>query len=270
VSWSWPIRPELIVRFGEKVVRAVEHLEALDEASERFAEDEGNFGVRCIGEPNPQRTKYLLRVDGNVDFPAIKWGVIIGDAVHCLRSALDQLASGLCTKPTAWTRFPICLTERDWIVDAPRMYWGTPPAFVAMLDQAQPYHRGDAAHTHPFAILNALWNLDKHREIPAVALNASRVTVNVTKQQGVTLGEFKPKTGVTLKHGAVIAECTIALDGSGLQPQVTVNGHVAVRVGFGEIKGASSVTAKPVGKTFRDVLLPSMSGILEDVKAVTL
>src|SRR5712691_5413792 len=177
--------PKLIVRFGEKVLRAVEHLKSLDESAERFAKDQGDPGILCVGEPNSQGTKYLLRVHGRVDFPEVKWGVIIGDAVHCLRSALDQLVAGLCAEPTSATAFPICLKERDWVVRAPAMYWSLPPAYVAILDRAQPYHRGDAAAMHPLAILNALWNLDKHRDIPAAALVPSRIKVDVVEKQGV-------------------------------------------------------------------------------------
>jgi hypothetical protein len=177
----------MIVTVGEKSLRAIEHLKSLDEAGQRYAKEHGDPGILCVGELNSQGTKYLLKVDARVEFPEIEWGIIIGDAVHCLRSALDQLVAGLCTeKPTAATRFPTCRTVREWIVDAPRMYWSVPAAYVAVLDEAQPYHRGDAAHAHPLAILNELWNLDKHRAIPAAALVPSRIKVDVIEKQGVT------------------------------------------------------------------------------------
>jgi hypothetical protein len=260
--------PNLIVGFGEKVLRAVEHLKGLDDLAEGFSKDEGDPGFICVGEPNPQGTKYLLKVEGRVAFPAVKWGIVIGDAVHCLRSALDQLVYGLCEKPGPPNRFPICRTEREWVVDAPRMYWSLPSAYIAVLNRAQPYHRGDAAHMHPLAILNVLWNLDKHRAIPALALVPTRVAVQITERQGVTLGEFKTKTGVALKHKAVIAESKLGLDGSGLEPKVRVHAHLTVNIGFGIIEQAPSINLKPVSKTFHNVLVPAVADVLKDAIAV--
>lgn len=257
----------MVVAFGGKVLRAVEHLKALEDSAQRFGKEKGNPGVLCVGEPNSQGTKYLLRVQGRIEFPETEWGIIIGDAVHCLRSALDQLVYGLCAEPSSATCFPICRKDRDWIVEAPRMYWSLPPAYVAVLDRAQPYHRGDAADKHPLAVLNALWNLDKHQAIPAVALMASKIRVCIVEQQGVILGEFQAKPGVALKHGAVIAESKLSTDGSGLKPKVNVNAHLTVGVGFGVIKRASSITGKPVAKTFHELLIPAVKGVLDDAMA---
>jgi hypothetical protein len=262
-------RLRTIVAVGSKFMQAVEHLKRLDEAAKQYSEDKGYLGLLCIGEPNSQRTKLLLKVQGNVEFPEVEWGIMIGDAVHCLRSGLDQLVAGLCTeKATSSTRFPTCRTEREWIVDAPRMYWSLPPAYVAVLNRAQPYHRGNDAHSHPLAILNALWNLDKHYAIPAAALVPASITADVIEKQGITLGEFRTRSGVALKDGAVIAEAKVALDGSGLQPKVRVSAHITVSVGFGIIKTAPSLNLKPVAKTFQDLLLPAAIDVLSQVQAV--
>src|SRR5439155_1853157 len=142
--------------------RAIEHLKALEKSAQEWGKKYGRPGLQCAVEGNPQGTKILVKIAEPVDFPEIDWGIIIGDAVHCLRSALDQLVSGLWTdKINDRTRFPICRTKREWIVDAPGMYWSVPPDCVAVLDRAQPYHRGDKANEDPLAILNTLWNIDK-------------------------------------------------------------------------------------------------------------
>jgi len=201
--------PKLILQCGLKIQRAIEHLKCLDEAAKEFGDKHGRPGFQCVVEPNSQGSKILVKIDQAVIFPDTDCGIIIGDAVHCLRSALDQLVAGLWTDETTnRTRFPICRTEREWIIDAPGMYWSVPPAYIAALDRAQPYHRGDSANDHPLAILNALSNLDKHQAIPSMALAADGIKIDVVSAEGVPDWErlkFRTHPGRTLKR----AQCSV-------------------------------------------------------------
>lgn len=266
--------PELFLRCGLKVERAIEHLQALDAAAERFGDEHGRPGFQCVVEPNSQGTKILVRIDQPVTFPAVKWGIIIGDAVHCLRSALDQLVAGLwADETTNRTRFPVCRSEREWIVDAPGMYWSVPPAYVAVLDRAQPYHRGNKANDHPLALLNALWNLDKHETIPAVALTTSGMEIEVVGAEGVPDWEalkFRTHPGRALKQGTVLAEASFRDADTEENAQVYVKAHLTVGVAFGQIAKASIISGKPVAKTFHDVLIPAVFGVLKDALDVHL
>jgi len=261
--------PELIIRCGLKVERAIEHLKCLDEAAKQWGEEHGRPGFQCVVEPNPQGTKILVKIDQAVEFPEVEWGIIIGDAVHCLRSALDQLVAGLWTdKTTGATRFPICRRERDWTVDAPGMYWSVPSDYVAVLDGAQPYHRGDKAHEHPLAILNVLWNLDKHQAIPAMALTTRSMKITVASAEGVPGWEnlkFRTHPGRALKQGTVLAEANYSDADTEPQAKVYVDAHLSVGVAFGQIEKASVISGKPVGETFHDLLVPAVHGVLREV-----
>jgi hypothetical protein len=252
-----------------KVARAMEHLNALQRSAEAFGEEHGRPGFQCAVEGNPQGTKILVKIADPVEFPEIEWGIIIGDAVHCLRSALDQLVAGLWTDPTDdRTRFPICRTERKWIVDAPGMYWSVPAPCVAVLDRAQPYHRGDKAHEHPLAVLNTLWNIDKHQAIPAAALAARDIKVEPIGGErfpGWEKLKFRTHPGRTLKQGAVLAEAPYRDADVGPQAKVYVNAHLTVGVAFGQIDKASVISGKPVGKTFHDLLGPAVYNVLREV-----
>jgi hypothetical protein len=73
---------------------------------------------------------------------------------------------------------------------------------------------------------------------------------------------------VAVKHGAVIADAKLGLDGSGLEPKVRVNAHLTVNIGFGIIDKASAISLKPVGKTFHDLLIPAFKDVLIKTKAV--
>lgn len=262
----------LIVGVGLKLIQASHHLESLDKAAQEFGKKQGRPGFRCVVEGNPQGTKILVKVADPVEFPEIEWGIIIGDAVHCLRSALDQLVAGLWTdKITDRTRFPICRTEREWIVDAPGMYWSVPPAYVAVLDRAQPYHRGDRANEDPLAILNTLWNIDKHQAIPATALASSDIKVEASGGENFPGWErlkFRTHPGRTLKQDTVLAEAPYRDADTGPNAKVYVNAHVSLRVAFGQINKASVISGKPVGQTFQDLLIPAVLRVATEAKAV--
>lgn len=234
-----------------------EHMDRLDKAVEGWLEDKTEVAL-LQGKTNSQRTKYFLTVEDVIPYPAEEWGIILGDAVHCLRSALDQLMWGMC-KPKERgrrTQFPICLTEREWITDAPAMYWGASAGFVKLLDRLQPYHRGDmnAAREHPLAILQALSNLDKHRTIPAITLVADETEAAILSYQGIdkrpslTFFEGKP-----YEKGAVVAEAKIVPDNSGLEPNVDVKIEASFDIGFGVIGPAPTITHQPVHGVFYEV-----------------
>jgi hypothetical protein len=262
-----------IVRFGEKVKRASEHLKMLNEAAERFVKEHGYPGIPCFTEANSQSTKMLLKVERVPGFPEFEWGVIAGDAVHCFRSALDQLVTALwIDKPNTNTGFPITLTKRGWVEEAPRMIWSVPAPYVAVIDRAQPYHRGDIekACDHPLAVLHSLWNLDKHRTIPTIGLVPRRIDIKVTESPGVTIGEFRTKPGVPLKPGAVIAVAKImSVDPNVAKAYVKVDAHMATAVGFGDGgELPAAIRAKPVVKTFHEFLMDAMGHVLQDFAAV--
>lgn len=259
-----------VIRYDEKIDRGGKHLDALNESAKGFVEEHGDPGILCVAEPNSQGTKYLLRVQRVPKFPEVPWGVIVGDAVHCWRSALDQLVAALWTeRPVPRSAgFPICLAEKDWIVEAPRMIWSIPEAYVTVLFRAQPYHRGgkQEAQRHPLAVLHALWNLDKHRAIPTTGLVARGLEIREIEEHGMTIGDFKPKLGVTVKPNAVIAEAKIKAIHGTPQAHVKVKAHLSLAVGFGDGgEVPEAVRSKPVVQTFHNVIAPAIASVLRDL-----
>ena len=245
-----------------KIQASEDHLYRFQQATERFFEGK-NEVAPLTAELNPQRTKYVFRVEDVIEWPAVEWGIIIGDAVHCLRSALDQLVYGLAREPGKRTAFPVCLTEREWVTDAPSRYWSVRPVFVRLIDKAQPYHRGDAASEHPLALLSALSNLDKHRTIPTIALVPDNNKGEILSKQGIAnWPRIRFKTGAIYEPGAVVAEAKIVPDQSGLEPQMQVKITSTFDVAFGRIPGAPSLRNKRVLSTFNDEIgTPIVKGI---------
>ena len=240
-----------------KFLAMAEHMNRLDKSVEGWLEDKEEVAT-LIGQANSQRTKYVFRVEDVIQYPAEEWGIILGDAVHCLRSGLDQLVWGLADpdKRSVRTQFPICLNEKGWVTEAPAMYWGVAPGFVRLLKKLQPYHRGDvdAARKHPLAILMTLSNLDKHRTIPSIALVADDTEATVTATKGIKKwSALRFKEGQPYVTDAVIAESKIVADESGLEPQMDVKMEASFDIGFGAINGAESISHKPVHATFHEV-----------------
>ncbi len=238
-----------------KLNRAVEHLDRLNKSAEGFFEKD--LQIRVVPDLNSQRTKYLFRCDETPVFPDVEWGIAVGDAVHCLRSALDQLVYGLATQRSVKTQFPICRTRRKWVTEAPVMYWSVPEKYVAVIDRAQPYHRGDGANDHPLAILSALSNLDKHRTIPATTLVSAETVWRITSTEGIkSWSKFKLHPGVALVKGAVLAEASIVPDDSGVQPKMYMEATTKFDIGFGDIAETPSVSRMAVLRWFDQVLNP--------------
>jgi hypothetical protein len=129
--------------------------------------------------------------------------LIAGDAVHCLRSALDHIVyaigKGAKKRSGYW---PICIAEDDYLLprgkppcERPGMrdegLAAVPEGLRTIIDEAQPYHGGDRAEEHVFAVLNRLDNADKHR-IVQTALAVVRHPGDIkrthpTKDDGKTL-----------------------------------------------------------------------------------
>lgn len=150
-----------------KILRAHEHLEALEVAAIRWlypppytisGQEDSNLGL------------YVCRVDMHVSDNAIP--ALLGDFLCNLRSSLEHLAwqlAHLSPKRVFTDRqvkqicFPV-FEERTDLYDSIR---GLFPSAVAIeIDELQPFKRGAAFPEHPLWQLHKLWNLDKHREIP--------------------------------------------------------------------------------------------------------
>lgn len=237
-----------------KIDRSLEHLKCLNEAAERFFDEDIDGIYRLHGDTNSQRTKHLFRIELLKELPTAEWGVIVGDAVHCLRTALDQLIYMLGIDPDDNSAFPICRTEKEWVTRAPAALWSVPHPLIAAINRSQPYHRGNAANSHPLAILSALSNTDKHKFIPLTALVPDEAEWNVSGTQGMAShGKVRLKTGRPLETGTVVAEMSFVSDNSGLEPQVYMDGHITFRIAFGKSGVPASIAGKPLTPAFGEM-----------------
>jgi hypothetical protein len=131
---------------------------------------EGRLGYRLILEGYPTSP------------PLIEWGLITGECVHNLRSALDNLAYALARlhrDPPGRPKdvaFPIYREKKKFDDKGKKNVAQIPKQAAAVLERIQPFQRDGSlqegrAENDPLLMLQSLNNTDKHR-VPSVVLLA--------------------------------------------------------------------------------------------------
>jgi hypothetical protein len=164
------------------------HLDFFNKRVQAFAAD--NSSHRIETKDDWQTGEVIIYAETLTKVPVDEWGAIIGDVVHNLRSALDHLvwqltlANGNTPPPnpvprdSCWRKigFPIWLKpypadHRGNLIPwasarkEPKSLWGVRPSLRADFEALQPFKHGQNAAKEPLAILDELWNIDKHRHL---------------------------------------------------------------------------------------------------------
>lgn len=164
----------------EKMRRAKVHRDALRRSIKRMQE---RRPVPLRAEFDPKSGYYLFRIAVEPKLPMLRWGVMIGDVFHNLRSVLDYIAWALAhegsrvpPKPRL-VQFPI--------YDAPNEFSGS--YLLSVIDQRhigrleghqpfKPWQGPDhysGPYIHPLALLRDLSNDDKHRLVTPILARSS-------------------------------------------------------------------------------------------------
>lgn len=231
-----------------KIGRAEEQHRALDNDFLIWLNEamiEGKF-VTFVRQRDPDSGYFHFVVETLADTPRFRWGLMLGEVVHNLRSALDALAFALADLKTGRredyvTQFPICSagTKRFWKDDLIRkQIQHIDPVHQKMIEAVQPYHAAKPARLHPLAMLQRLSNKDKHRGVHVTLLafdprsfhNADFLDLTNATASHVSLGG-------PLKVGAPVVTVGIErIDPDGPEPEVKmksglVSPHVALEDG---------------------------------------
>lgn len=183
--------------------------------------------------------------------PPLRWGVVLGECVHNLRSALDHLVcqltllDGGTMDDCAQTQFPIASkSEAQFEQMANFRIPGLSKWHRAMVKRAQPYRAGDSAAKHPLSVLADLSNADKHRLInPTYSVLKSDTDNVLDRLVGSYQGDGPSpvKSWWMLGHGSRLehdaAWFRIAFDRTLLpeRADVQVGGNLRLGIAFGEI-----------------------------------
>jgi hypothetical protein len=107
--------PDHISSSRLKVERAKQHIDDINNAITEFLASD--FYTVSVDRHPKQLSNHLCIDIKPTPFPFRGATLVIGDALHNLRSALDILYDGFVNGPTDWTRFPI-LDTREKLVNA--------------------------------------------------------------------------------------------------------------------------------------------------------
>lgn len=154
-----------------RIERANAHLQDLEGQLDAY--EPNSYEVSAYEDAN--RALYAVLLKLRRPPPAI-CGLLVGDAIHNLRSCLDNLIWQLSTLnpnfpkkgPSTEINFPIFKTRNDRDFNSRLKF--LPEKAIPIVDSLQPYHIGDDAKFHPLLILNRLANADKHNTIQVAAL----------------------------------------------------------------------------------------------------
>jgi hypothetical protein len=200
IAWSSPPQAR---SFELKLRRAEYHLKNVGEQVEGWREA---CYETASEEPNPEYPGYC---SAWIDAPALDYRLLtlrFGDAIQCLRSALDHLAFELALAFTVRmtndverdSGFPI-LSDVDrrgalgqgpakWRASGHVKVRALDPAAQTVIEQLQPYHRGHAFETDPLWVLATLNNIDKHRALHVLTRVMSGATFPLSRVAMKLLG----------------------------------------------------------------------------------
>ncbi len=122
---------------------------------------------------NSETGEYVVEI--RPPLAELDFALVAGDFICCLRSALDHLtwqmyvAANPNSKDGVPKRisFPVYENNSEDIQKAfVHCTFGLPEEAIALIRSLQPYQYKDSHRFHQLWILNTLWSIDKHRQIP--------------------------------------------------------------------------------------------------------
>jgi hypothetical protein len=211
--------------------RAKDQLTALHKEVLAFGEKPDAWTIRS--QVNHDAGRYLFKLDPNWGPGLVLyWGAIIGEMVHDVRSALDQLVWQLVllngAVPGRHNKFPICADKpakgfeqmrREWTDRGDRLRRGellgvSDQAFT-VIERCQPYHGGNRLLLR---WLHKVWNTDKHQHLIPMALLAEEPSLALS--DGAFIIDKQPSR---FDGNTYVMEGTFG--GTRPHPHVDVNPH---------------------------------------------
>ena len=180
-----------------KIQWAKQHIDNLGRARISFLGTDAYFGIPKF-DPETNRTQFILR--SVPDIPS-DISLLLGDAIHNLRTALDHLACELVrstgiSDPKVY--FPICKTEDIYEAESDGKTKGMPPEAKKLIDRLCPY----GGKNHLLWGLHQLDIIDKHRLVLSTTIKTGGGSVTLDKQARDYSFAFSP----ALKAGDVIGD----------------------------------------------------------------
>jgi hypothetical protein len=197
---------------------------------------------RIAHGPDLQTGDYVFWVEVTEEVPALRWGTLIGEVVHNLRSALEQAVWHLSVvnlgrDPTddeaKGIHFPAARSKDDFKSLIVLRYLD--PTYIKTLRRFQPYHRGHDPAGHPLAVLARLSNHDKHRIIQTTVTALRDFRVKIEAHDCEILDVLRLPPGIALEQGAELAR--VRGRTTGPNPQIEGKANLTGYIAFTDAEG---------------------------------
>lgn len=212
-----------------KLARATEHFESLNREMLGYSEQNP---IDIVPGHNADCTEHFLSLKVAEEPPLVRWGILTGDIVHNLRSALDHAVYGLVVRrtgknpPDRWGElgFPVC-THPDRFTSALGKLGQLRKDRVvrAQFESLQPYALVRDNGPPALQFLQDIDNADKHRLVSVVM--AVTDTLNM-KIYGLPPGAevvSRILTKTALRNGAKVLLLTVDRPSPNVQMQGAVS-----------------------------------------------
>jgi hypothetical protein len=238
-----------------RLERADEHVAALRRAAREYLASDPYE----IYDEQIARDTRVLRVRIR-QAPPRRLGIMFGDAIHAMRAALDNLAHQLVLdaggSPTRQTGFPIFKHPVDFEKRRRRKLPGVSADVAGRIERVQPFPWRATARVRALAEVEALDVEDKHRKINACFGAPSRRVLPIGLRREPLESEFLCEVELTgygrpLSDGGEFARLTFTA--AEPQPEVTLNGKIALELGFGE-RGVALAALPTIAMHVRGVI----------------
>jgi len=273
------INPDPMLGPKLKVDRAKRHLADFEAALQAFFAEKP---YELVSNPDMQTGEVVYRIKVHKCLPD-ELSIIVGDVVHNLRSALDQMVCALVRangqQVTGGNAFPILGSAKSFEERSSVKLKNVSFKAARFIRRLKPYQGGNA----PLWMLSELDNMDKHNAIVPIAAGQ----VQASTQIGMSMFHIMPDGGFALgfppaetgaqpfgfQQGFFIPEgakpvpllkdnCEVYRSPFGAYPSVAENVQAAINITFGKTK----VTNNEVITTTLQQLVELVEGIINIVE----
>lgn len=226
-----------------KLAWAHQHIDALQRDIDDFLDREP---YEATLKYNDKQARYVATIHAREEPPLERWGLMVGDIVHNLRSALDSLAFAVWVSDMGRLpsedeakaiQFVITDNAAFWNSERKRRLSTMHPSVHAVFEKLQPYRRGHPKPRDLLAVLRDISNVDKHRRVSVV--------MAVANEAGITVSDgISPTQTISGWRGRLVRDTEIASfdvrDSSGAliprenHPDMDVSGKLAFDIRFGD------------------------------------
>lgn len=223
-----------------KLARAEEHLKLLQHDVDRWRESGSGPLAR---EQNARRTEFRFYTNWNSEPDATRWGLMLGDGIHNVRSALDHIVYACSgSDPPERCEFPVFLSREQYFLPASNRSGGmfrirgiTNSGVRAEIENAQPWKNATRPKYHLFWMVHELDVQDKHRLITPVAMTPqelrSRPGLVVLDGRSDVPVSIAGSQWVALENHALVMTVVTPVSARAVELNASIAFGIGVRVG---------------------------------------